>query len=229
VVSTANAVTVVAALARHVADRRLRADRIWGAAAGAEFWWAEICGYFTSDLILSLRCRKTLSNVWGNVFHHVVCLLSFGCVLARRRLAWYACAIIMLETTTPFGNFRWIMAKSDSPSWGRSSTLYKLNGTAWLLAFLVMRVLSIPWLLRCALLDALVLRRSLTATASDKRTFAFLLSAYLMMVPLNLWWFSKMLKGALKLFIKGVNPEEALEEALEEAEERRHKASAAAQ
>ena len=51
-----------------------------------------------------------------------------------RRLSWYACALIMLETTTPFGNFRYLMSKSDSPLTGKNSVLYKINAAAWVVS-----------------------------------------------------------------------------------------------
>ena len=51
-----------------------------------------------------------------------------------------------------------------------------------------------------------MLWRSATVTRSDRGVFGFLLASYLLMVPLNLFWFSKMLQGALKL-LKGKDPE----------------------
>ena len=53
----------------------------------------------------------------------------------------------MLESTTPFGNFRWLMSKSSDKTWGRGSALYSVNGIGWLLVFFAARVASIPLLL----------------------------------------------------------------------------------
>ena len=53
----------------------------------------------------------------------------------------------MLESTTPFGNFRWLMSKSSDKTWGRGSALYFVNGIGWLLVFFAARVASIPLLL----------------------------------------------------------------------------------
>ena len=53
-----------------------------------------------------------------------------------RRLSWYACALIMLESTTPFGNFRYLMSKSDSKLTGKSSTLYTINAAVWVVSHL---------------------------------------------------------------------------------------------
>ena len=54
--------------------------------------------------------------------------------LDARRLSWYACALIMLESTTPFGNFRYLMSKSDSPVTGKNSVLYTINAAAWVVS-----------------------------------------------------------------------------------------------
>jgi hypothetical protein len=155
-------------------------------------------------------------------------------------MSWYACALIMLESTTPFGNFRYLMSKSDSPLTGKSSALYAVNAVAWLVSpslsfvtvqcevliscadvnllrwrvvvvvvqvvFFLARVCSIPVLLSYGFRDATNLFRSVTVTRSDRLLFLGLLGSYLSMCPLNVYWFSKMVRGALKL-LKGQDPE----------------------
>jgi hypothetical protein len=74
------------------------------------------------------------------------------------------------------------------------------------LVFFVMRVCSIPVLLSCGFRDVSHLLRSVTVTRSDRVVFFWLLGSYLAMCPLNVWWFSKMVRGALKL-LKGQDPE----------------------
>ena len=74
------------------------------------------------------------------------------------------------------------------------------------LAFLGARVLSIPVLLNHGVHDALMLVRSATVSASDRLVFFWLLGSYLIMCPLNIYWFSKMLKGAITL-LRGEDPE----------------------
>ena len=49
-------------------------------------------------------------------------------------MSWYACALIMLESTTPFGNFRYLMSKSDSPQMGKQSMLYIINAAIWVVS-----------------------------------------------------------------------------------------------
>eukprot|EP01051_Picozoa_sp_SAG22_P004620 SAG22_NODE_252_length_13679_cov_74.486524_6_plen_282_part_00 len=228
VVSSANATMMAVAMCRHVLlDRALRADRIYGVARGAEFWWGELLGYFSGDLVFfTLPFRKSMSLFWSMLFHHAMVLATYSAVIVQRRLAWYACAMAMVEITTPFGNYRWLMSKSDSPTFGRGSKLYTANGIVWLGAFFVARVLSIPVMLRYALADARMLlapgsgagggggalnsltRLQLSSRRSDIATFAFLLGSYLVMVPVQLSWFVKMVKGALKLFA-GADPEDA--------------------
>jgi hypothetical protein len=88
---------------------QLRSNRIYGMATGAHFWWAELLGYFTVDISLVMYYRKTVSNFWGTLMHHCVSMVAYSVVMVQRRLAWYGCALIMQETTTPFGNFRWIV------------------------------------------------------------------------------------------------------------------------
>ena len=139
----------------------------------------------------------------------------------------------MLESTTPFGNFRYLMSKSDSPVTGKSSLLYSINAATWVVSFqsivlgcgawvglagradvnlllqivfFVVRVCTIPILLTCGYRDAANLLRSATVTRSDRLVFFSLLGSYLAMCPLNVFWFSKMVRGALKL-LKGQDPE----------------------
>ena len=74
------------------------------------------------------------------------------------------------------------------------------------IVFFVVRVASIPVLLTCGYRDAVNLYRSVTVTRSDRLVFAGLLGSYLLMCPLNVYWFSKMVRGALKL-LRGENPD----------------------
>ena len=107
----------------------------------------------------------------------------------------------MQESTTPFGVARWMMSLSDDKTYGKSSTLYTANGLAWIAVFFTTRIATIPFLLRFGWQDARMLARSATVTRSDRVIFAFLLSTYLAVVPINLFWFGKMVQGALKLLL----------------------------
>jgi hypothetical protein len=77
-------------------------------------------------LCCSALTRWTLRVRWGGALRCGTC----------RRLSWYACALIMLESTTPFGNFRYLMSKSDSKLTGKSSTLYTINAAVWVVSHL---------------------------------------------------------------------------------------------
>ena len=74
------------------------------------------------------------------------------------------------------------------------------------IVFFLVRVCTIPVLLSCGYRDAVNLFRSVTVTRSDRLVFFSLLGSYLAMCPLNVFWFSKMVRGALKL-LKGQDPE----------------------
>lgn len=174
---------------------------------------------------MCLGCFVSATSVGGSLLN--------GC----RRMSWYACALIMLESTTPFGNFRYLMSKSDSPVTGKNSVLYGINAAAWVVSFqsvvlgcgvwvglegradvnlmrrcmlqimfFLVRVCTIPILLSCGYRDATNLLRSITVTRSDRLVFFSLLGSYLAMCPLNVFWFSKMVRGAVKL-LKGQDPE----------------------
>ena len=56
-----------------------------------------------------------------------------------------------------------------------------------------------PWLRRR---DARMLWRSATVTRSDRGGFGFLLASYLLMVLLNLFWFSKIVRKARRMMAK---------------------------
>jgi hypothetical protein len=85
------------------------------------------------DLTWALRCAALLSHGGRCGCAPWVGALRCG---TCRRLSWYACALIMLESTTPFGNFRYLMSKSDSKLTGKSSTLYTINAAVWVVSHL---------------------------------------------------------------------------------------------
>ena len=64
----------------------------------------------------------------------MITIVSYSVVCVKRRMSWYACALIMLESTTPFGNFRYLMSKSDDKNFGKSSPLYMVNAAGWLVS-----------------------------------------------------------------------------------------------
>ena len=72
--------------------------------------------------------------------------------------------------------------------------------------FFLARVCTIPLMLGCGYRDAVNLFRSVTVTRSDRLVFVGLLGSYLAMCPLNVFWFSKLVKGALKL-MAGQDPD----------------------
>ena len=60
------------------------------------------------------------------------------------------------------------MSKSESKKTGRGSPLYNANGVAWLLIFFVVRICSIPILLRYGVMDFITLSRSATGSSQQK-------------------------------------------------------------
>ena len=83
--STVNALLVVGGCASGVINPTLYRSRIFAHVPGVEFWWGELLGYIGADLALMVRLRHSLSNYWPMVFHHLVTLVSYGCVCVYRR------------------------------------------------------------------------------------------------------------------------------------------------
>ena len=97
------------------------------------------------------------------------------------------CAVLM-ETTTPFVNQRWFFAQSGI----KSGVLYLVNGLVMTVLWFLLRILVFFWLGT----RLFAMREQVFSVPLYKS--GFILFSYAGGFSLQIFWFRKILKGALK-------------------------------
>ncbi|KAI7845956.1 hypothetical protein COHA_000502 [Chlorella ohadii] len=147
-------------------------------------------GYFLTDLLLLVVHYPSFGGPEMAV-HHVAALVSVAAAAFQGQAHAYTLALLATECTTPFVNLRWVL---DKGGW-KEHPVYTANGVALLLSWMVARVL--------------LFLKFFHHVAAHHHEFSLItpLSRWLIYtVPitlfcLNVFWFYKILLGALKLFI----------------------------
>lgn len=158
-------------------------------------------GYFATDLLLLVLYYPSFGGAEMGV-HHLAALASVAAAALQGQAHAYTLALLATECTTPFVNVRYLL---DKGGW-KDHPIYTANGMALLLSWLVARIL--------------LFIKFFHHVATHLHEFHLIspLSRWLIyLVPptlfvLNLFWFTKILKGAIKLLLKPapVQPEEAV-------------------
>lgn len=149
---------------------------------------AILIGYSIIDIWLILwRSIGDLSFV----YHHVAAMYSYAYVVMIGILPWYGNLRLLAELSTPFVNQRWFL---DVLGYGRTSTAYVINGLLMVVVFFLCRVMLIPfyWYYVISALRTPAWKY-LTYMPYIMMTCCFVLDV------LNLYWFKKMMFGAVKI------------------------------
>ena len=146
-------------------------------------------GYLLSDTIGSVWYNRAWPGWQANLIHHATAGSIFLLFLVAELGHSLGCAAILLEVTTPFVNARWFLDKMSL----KSSTLYMANGLAMTLLWLIVRVLG-----GAGIGVMLAYQWHEIAQISPAKQAAFA-AAYVLGYGLQLFWFSKIMKGALKV------------------------------
>ena len=145
-------------------------------------------GYLLSDLATSLYYNRAWSGWVENILHHVS---GIACWYTLERDAFghlFLLTALLCEATTPFVNNRWFFAQAGM----KASTLYFVNGLVMTFLWFALRVVMFGWLgYRIFVLRAALYTLSL---------WQALVMAWSFVVGygLQLFWFRKILKGAIK-------------------------------
>ncbi|NP_001086204.1 TLC domain-containing protein 4-A isoform X1 [Xenopus laevis] len=121
-------------------DDAVNADPIWGDPFWVKMNVAITCGYLVQDLLLLARFWKVMRDPYM-VCHHLAVFYSYGYVLNRGVLPYFANFRLISELSTPFVNQRWFFDVIGKP---RSSWPVLLNGLAMALVFFIVRIAVIP-------------------------------------------------------------------------------------
>ena len=152
-------------------------------------------GYLVADIFplayYGLVCRH---KAWGGVElymgHHVLSILAWALMGARGQLHAVAVGLLLVEATAPFTNTRWMLSTLGMTS----GVGFMVNGVVMALSFFVLRVLMMGGMF----VRYVVLLRA-PFFALPPSTWAVVLGCYGFGYPLQLFWFSKIFKGVLKV------------------------------
>jgi len=152
-------------------------------------------GYFAYDALL-LLCFPSMPGQAEALLHHFLGLtMHFAPVCIYQKFAALSCMGYICELSTPFVNARWMLKEAGG---GSGTRLYLFNGIAIVLSFFVFRVVG---LLACLYQIFVLVPRHAPPSFSDLGPLGPYLVPLggLVFYALNLFWFYKIITGALKL------------------------------
>jgi len=146
-------------------------------------------GYFLLDALLVAWYMPAMGGMEMET-HHIAAFLSVFVTVWYREVHMYTLILLATECTTPFINFRWLLEKMN---W-KHTVWYKMNGIALVLSWILVRIVMFVFFFVHLYHRRDQLWRLHWPVGVAILTVPPLLSA------LNLLWFSKIARGALKLF-----------------------------
>ena len=152
-------------------------------------------GYFVYDAALVLLSPSMPGRAEILLHHFLGLTMHFTPVCVYQKFAALSCVGYVCELSSPFVNARWMLKEAGG---GSGTTLYLLNGLAIVLSFLVFRVIG---LLVCLYQIFVLVPRHASPSFADLGPLCQYLvpAGALVFYALNLFWFFKIISGALKL------------------------------
>jgi len=140
-VSTTHAIIVVVASVQGLAGEpgmwALRADLY--AESEQTLWGGPLfMGYIIADLAV---CTVYGIGGMANTIHHTIAIGLFWQILEGGYGHWHVIAAWLLEASTPFVNFRWMLSKAGMDS----GPAYMINGSLMALLWLLLRIIFCGW------------------------------------------------------------------------------------
>mmetsp|Transcript_19990 Transcript_19990/g.31904 ORF Transcript_19990/g.31904 Transcript_19990/m.31904 type:complete len:252 (+) Transcript_19990:84-839(+) len=153
-------------------------------------------GYIISDLALSSFFMSTWPGWQANLVHHLLVLVSWYQVTVGGYMHGPCLAAMACEITTPFVSARWLLDKTGM----KESKIYFWNGMAMMVLWFFFRVCWYSG----QTFRIYQLREGLL-TLPTLNICVFLIS-FFAGAALQLYWFSKLLKGAIKVLTTPKGP-----------------------
>eukprot|EP00297_Palpitomonas_bilix_P025673 CAMPEP_0113909914 /NCGR_PEP_ID=MMETSP0780_2-20120614/27168_1 /TAXON_ID=652834 /ORGANISM="Palpitomonas bilix" /LENGTH=235 /DNA_ID=CAMNT_0000905879 /DNA_START=228 /DNA_END=935 /DNA_ORIENTATION=+ /assembly_acc=CAM_ASM_000599 len=150
-------------------------------------------GYFVNDMIIVLYWNKAWGDFLPMVLHHAVGITLFPLLI------WYRCAFALYcyaaitESTTPFINARWYLSSMGY----KNSIVYTINGLLIALSWFIVRILGVVYMFFVAYNTYWNDLWSLPLPLSLYICFGYGVAGFL-----NVLWFSKIMKGVMKVLSK---------------------------
>lgn len=152
-------------------------------------------GYMFSDFFLTIYVGDEQSGLFLALLHHIIGFIAF----AESSIASEAQVIVLFyvatEASTPFVNFRWNLHEAGL----KDHPIYLVNGLIMMFVFFLFRILPLP------LMYYLGLQQWNKLTSQSFPVFMSTIILTSLINSLNLFWFYKMIQGALKAFGKKKN------------------------
>ena len=151
-------------------------------------------------MILMMSCIPACLTPGNEEFlgliHHIFCIQgSLACFFCGRFIGVVMSASLLTELSTPFVNVWWLLSihqKTDNK-------LYEYNGYMLVLTFFISRIVYMGWLIAWMTIPGIA---TIDMTGDSKSIVIYTwISAviYPLLYFLNLFWFYKMIKGAIAL------------------------------
>lgn len=145
--------------------------------------------YLAFDLTNTFRYTKAWAGWKEMLLHHVLAILTWTLMEINDMGHVFGMCGVIMEATTPFVNQRWFFAVSGTP---KSGYLYIMNGLIITVLWFLLRILLFFWLgVRLYFMREQVLSMHWAVSS-------LLLFSWAGGFALQILWFRKILKGALK-------------------------------
>ncbi|CAF0745710.1 unnamed protein product [Didymodactylos carnosus] len=173
-----------------IADRGLEANPLLYKSYLLKTNLAIVIGYLFADTAISIIHYKKVGDPF-TITHHLVSIYAFFYVLTLDVMPYFANFRLLAELSTPFVNIRWFL---DTLKFSRTSTPFVANGLIMTLLFFFVRIVAMPiyWYK--------VYVVAIQPMWAHMGHFRFILiSVCIVLDVINIYWFSKMLRGCIKI------------------------------
>ncbi|CAF0799324.1 unnamed protein product [Didymodactylos carnosus] len=173
-----------------IADRGLEANPLLYKSYLLKTNLAIVIGYLSADTTIGLIHYKKVGDPF-TITHHLVSIYAFAYVLTLDVMPYFANFRLLAELSTPFVNMRWFL---DTLKFSKTSTPFVINGLVMTLLFFFVRIVAMPiyWYK--------VYVVAIQPMWVHMGHFRFvLISVCSVLDIINIYWFSKMLRGCIKI------------------------------
>lgn len=148
-------------------------------------------GYILADFLIIVWSYKYIGDLFTLV-HHLMAISAYYFVVVNGVLPYFANVRQLAEISTPFVNQRWFFDAIGHP---RSSSSFVINGYVMGASFFFCRILMMPiYYYKCYLVWGSDEQQQLGALINF-----YWISTCIVLDIINLYWFTKIVKGAMKL------------------------------
>lgn len=148
-------------------------------------------GYISADFLIILLSYKHIGDLF-TMTHHLMAIWAYYFVVVYGFLPYFANVRQLAEISTPFVNQRWFF---DAIGYPRMSRSFVVNGYVMGASFFLCRIAIMPtYYYKCYSVWGSQEQRNLGALISF-----YWISTCTVLDAINLFWFTKIVRGAMKL------------------------------